>query len=66
MTETGGGRKGEDKCRVTEATLPAWAIRLAYRVSQLEHGRAYNVTLIKAHDEPTWTVQAMGKVENGG
>lgn len=64
--ETCGRAVNEAERTVDAATLPAWAIRLAYRVAQLEHGRAYNVTVIKANQEPSWTVQPMGKVENGG
>ena len=56
---------GAGERRVTEAMLPAWAIRLAYRIAQLDHGKAYNVVVIMANNEPTWTVQPMGKVENG-
>jgi hypothetical protein len=56
----------QDTRKVDPATLPAWAIRLAYRVAQLEQGRAYSVVVVMAQNEPTWMVQAMGKVENRG
>lgn len=64
----GQGRQAarDDERKIDAATLPAWAIRLAYRVAQLERGRAYNVTVIMANREPSWTVQPIGKVENGG
>lgn len=45
--------------------VPRWALRLLYRLAQLQRGQAYTVTVIMAGDEPVWTVQQMGKVENG-
>jgi len=66
MSERGGVVTKEDVRRVDATMLPAWAIRLAYRVAQLERGRAYNVVVVMANNEPTWTVQTMGNVENGG
>lgn len=46
--------------------LPAWVWKLILRLSRLEPGNAYTVTVIMAHDgEPIWTVQPAGKVENG-
>ena len=65
MDGRGGQAANQDERKIDPATLPAWAIRLAYRVAQLERGRAYNVTVIMANREPSWTVQPMGKVENG-
>ncbi len=44
--------------------LPRWGLRLIYRLAQLERGRAYNVTVMMVGDEPVWTVQSIGKVEN--
>ncbi len=46
------------------AILPRWGLRLIYRLAQLERGRAYNVTVMMVGDEPVWTVQSIGKVEN--
>lgn len=46
--------------------VPRWALRLLYRLAQLQRGQAYTVTVIMTGNEPVWTVQAMGKVENGG
>lgn len=66
MNEQGERAGAQDERCIDSAKLPVWAIRLAYRLAQLEHGRAYNVVVIKANSEPTWTVQPMGKVENGG
>lgn len=45
--------------------VPRWALRLLYRLAQLQRGQAYTVTVVMAGDEPVWTVQQMGKVENG-
>ncbi len=66
MSERGGVGAREEVRKVDATMLPAWAIRLAYRVAQLERGRAYSVVVVMANNEPTWTVQAMGNVENGG
>jgi hypothetical protein len=52
--------------KVDTVTLPAWALRLIYRLAQLEKGKAYNVTVMMVSDTPVWTVQSIGKVENGG
>ena len=57
---------GTDERRTDATMLPAWAIRLAYRVAQLERGRAYNVVIVMANNEPTWAVQPVGKMEGGG
>lgn len=45
--------------------VPRWALRLLYRLAQLQRGQAYTLTVIMVGDEPVWTVQQMGKVENG-
>lgn len=55
-----------DMRKVDTVTLPAWALHLIYRLAQLERGKAYNVTVMMVSDAPVWTVQAIGKVENGG
>ena len=52
------------KCDAS-SILPRWGLRLIYRLAQLERGRAYNVTVLMVGDEPVWTVQSIGKVENG-
>lgn len=57
---------GEDVRQVDTLALPAWALRLIYRLAQLERGKAYNVTVLMTGDAPVWTVQSIGKVENGG
>ena len=49
----------------TSSILPRWGLRLIYRLAQLERGRAYNVTVLMVGDEPVWTVQSIGKLENG-
>jgi hypothetical protein len=46
--------------------VPRWALRLIYRLAQLQRGQAYTLTVVMVGEEPVWTVQAMGKVENGG
>ena len=57
---------GEDVRQVDTLALPAWALRLIYRLAQLERGKAYSVTVVMTGDAPVWTVQSIGKVENGG
>lgn len=52
--------------RVPVCDLPRWALRLLYRLAQLQNGQAYTVTIIMAGSEPVWAVQPIGKVENGG
>jgi hypothetical protein len=49
----------------TGSDVPRWAMRLLYRLAQLQRGQAYTLTLIMVGDEPVWTVEHMGKVENG-
>jgi len=44
--------------------VPRWALRLLYRLAQLQRGHAYTLTVIVTGDEPVWTVQPLGKVEN--
>lgn len=61
------GQAGNGDIRkVDTVALPAWALRLIYRLAQLERGKAYNVTVMMVSDTPVWTVQSIGKVENGG
>ncbi len=65
MEKNGGAVTAQDFRETGVAMLPAWAIRLAYRIAQLERGRAYNVVVVMVNNEPTWTVQPIGKLENG-
>ena len=50
------------RCEFNPAAV---GLRLIYRLAQPERGRAYNVTVLMVGDEPVWTVQSIGKVENG-
>ena len=52
-------------CGQPPCDVPRWALRLLYRLAQLQRGQAYTLTLLMVGDEPVWTVQQMGKVENG-
>lgn len=52
---------------VTEITalLPSWAWKFIARISKLEPGEVYTVTLfLSPGGEPVWTVQPIGKLEN--
>ncbi len=52
-------------CGQLPCDVPRWALRLLYRLAQLQRGQAYTLTVVMVGDEPVWTVQQMGKVENG-
>lgn len=47
-------------------TWPAWYLKLAMRLSQLQQGHAYDVTVIvpAGGGEPVWIVRGGAKVEN--
>lgn len=55
-------REAADVARV----WPAWYIKLAMRLAQLQRGQAYDVTLIVpvGDGEPVWIVRDGTKVEN--
>lgn len=48
----------------TLAPLPGWAWKLICRLSKLERGHAYTLTFFVTGDEPVWTIQNAGKLEN--
>jgi hypothetical protein len=48
----------------TVQAWPRWFVKLALRLAQLERGKAYTLTVLMVGDEPVWTVQAIGKLEN--
>lgn len=45
--------------------LAPWQIKLALRAAQCESGTLHCIYLDRRGDEPTWTVVALGKIENG-
>ena len=65
MERNNGLVVAQDLRETSVIALPAWAIRLAYRIAQFERGRAYNVVVLMGSNDPAWTVQSIGKLENG-
>ena len=55
----------EEPLRYECPDVPRWALRLIYRLAQMQQGQAYTVTVIMAGNEPVWMMQPLGKVENG-
>jgi hypothetical protein len=45
-------------------SVPRWAWKLLMRLGQLKRGEVYRLTVVIAGDEPTWTVEPVGKLEN--
>ncbi len=50
--------------RDNEPLIPAWAWKFFCRLAKLERGHAYTLTVVMTGDEPVWTVQPLGKLEN--
>ena len=57
--------RSEEPLRYECPDVPAWAWKLIRRLAKLEQGHAYALTIVMTDSEPVWTVQSVGKLENG-
>ena len=64
----GGGLVPQDESLRHEcdamARAPGWAWKLFRRLSKLERGHAYTLTIVMLDGDPVWILQAAGKLEN--
>ena len=45
-------------------SVPRWAWKLLMRLGTLRKGEVYRLTVVMQGDEPVWTVEPVGRLEN--
>jgi hypothetical protein len=53
-----------NEIEVQALDVPKWAMRLIYRLGMLRKGEGYLLTVLMTSDEPVWSIQPLGKLEN--
>ena len=55
---------GASMADVEQASVPRWALKLLMRLGTLRKGEVYRLTVVMQGDEPVWTVESVGRLEN--